>query len=226
MLRRIAIATVAGVLWLGGSGLNTAQALTIQNILDSGGSITVGPFTYTFTANSVTGASQNGPYTAADISVDTAGGGITFTPSPMLDLKTQQGGQSLQLGISYTVTSTVPILSAALAFTPGLVENQGTSEATKTFTGRAETLHVFKTNDNGTISQQLTDSTNFADMPMTLSVNDVGKVSLAVAQGNQRTIQLIDMTNTFTALAPEPSSLALLGTLVPLGLLVCRRKRK
>ena len=62
---------------------------------NTGGSLTQGGFTFTFTKGSVTGARQNGPYTPADINVEPVPGGLRFVPNPMLDLKTTQGGQSL-----------------------------------------------------------------------------------------------------------------------------------
>jgi hypothetical protein len=217
MTRRLGISALCTVLFLGPSGFQVAHAVTIQNILDGGGSTTVGQLQFTFANDSVGGAHQNGPYTAADIIVDAVSGGLKFTPSPMLDLKTQQGNTSLEFTITYTVMSTGGgIERATLSFTPGLVENGGTSEVTKSFMGRAESLHVFRSNNNEVITQDLTQSVSFPDLPTSLMVRDVGRVSLAVAQGNQRTIQLIDLTNTFAV--PEPPTLVLTCSAISLGI--------
>ena len=218
--RRGLLAVLAGFVLTSMSD-SAARGGTIQDILDSGGSTTVGALKFTFTKDSASGTGQNGALTVKDVTVESVAGGLTFAASPFLDLKSQTVA-SLDLTLLFTVTAldSGRISGSTLSFKPGLVETGGMSEVDTTFTDRNETLRVFKSNNNETITQKLTNSVTFDDRPNSLSVKDVAKLSLTVAQGNQRTIQLQDLTNTFTVV-PEPSTwgLAMIAGLVGLGFL-------
>jgi hypothetical protein len=222
IVRQALLAAVA----LGLAGVDVARATTIQTILDNGGSLKVGQLTFMFTNQSVGGSYAQGDYDPSKIEVEQVAGGLKFIPMPMLDLKTDMGGQSLQVTIKFKVTATRGISRVGLTFTPGQIQIGGTAEATKTLSdGADDMLRVFKTNNDERFTQKLTDAVNLANLPTSLMVEDVGRVSLSVNQGNQRTIQLLDLTNTF-AVVPEPSSLVLACAAIPLGLLGHRLDRR
>src|SRR5262245_23793624 len=140
------------VLILGVSGAQATRAGTIQNIIDGGGSITVGFLT--FSNFSVGGNNTMGPmggaYTAADINVTTVdNNGLKFEPVPFMDLKTNTAATQT-LTVSFKVEAKGGIAASGLSFDPGLVELQGTSKVTKSFPDEGLSMEVFQTNTAGT----------------------------------------------------------------------------
>ncbi len=220
MIGRVGIVAVVNGLLLGPIGASAALGGSIQNIIDGGGSTTQGGLTFTFAKmGSVTGTYQNGALDPSKVLVTFVPGGITFATDPFMDLKTQaQASYSVTIDFTVTAAGGGQIGSAGLSFSPGLVETGGRSEVMKTFPDRNEALDVFRANALGTITEKLSDSTTFADLPNNVKVKDIATAALTIAQGNQRTIQLMEFTNTF-AVVPEPSTFisGVMASVVGLG---------
>jgi hypothetical protein len=227
LLRRLWSSALFSVLFLSTCGLQAARAgTTIDDIVkNNGGVITVGQFKFTFNDESVSGDNPNGGmYTNANIEVTEVSGGLQFTPSPMLTIFTKKQGEGRTLTIKYKVMGTGEgITGATLSFTPGQVEIGGTSEVTESILN--ESLHVFRSNDQGVITEEFTQSVSFANNQEDLDITDVARVGLGPEQQNGRMIQLLDLTNTFAPI-PEPSTLILACTAIPLAMGCWWHKRK
>jgi hypothetical protein len=218
----------------GGMAPNECRAadLSIADIVkNDGGKFTTGNLTFTFDANSVSSDTFGDNYTptAANVFVTAVAGGIQFSISPMATLRGKVS-QTDKITINYSVAATNSIFAAGLSFTGFAMGVNASSSATETFPdGHNEMMNVFtravddKPEDNQNQNNQ---SVPFPDMPLTLSVRDVGELSIPNRGGpGESDTQITSITNTF-AVVPEPSSFVLASTAALGGLGVWWRGRK
>jgi hypothetical protein len=227
----IAVLAITAPAWI---GLNECQAdTTIADIVkNDGGKFTVGGLTFTFTDTSVSSDTFGDNYTptASNVLVTAVTGGVEFSLDQMATLRGKVS-QTDKITITYSVAAGKGIGAAGLSFTGFAMGIDASSSVTETFPdGHNESINVFTTavdDDPSHNKGKNNQSASFSDKPMTLSVQDVGQLSIPNRGGpGESDTQLTSMTNTFT-IVPEPSSFVLASTagLVGLGVWWHRRKR-
>jgi hypothetical protein len=224
-----AASLIAGACWV--PGTQSQAGTTIADIVkNDGGKISSGTLMFMFTDNSVSSDKFDNDYTptASNIVVDTVAGGLEFSLNPMATLR-GQASTTDRLTITYTVAEARGIAGAGLRFSGFASGVDAMSSVTETFPdGHNEMLTVFtKAVDdmpNHNMNQN-NQSVPFPDTPMTLSVMDVGQLSIPNRGGpGSSDTSLTSFVNTFQAV-PEPSSFVMLSLAALTGLGVWRRAR-
>jgi hypothetical protein len=211
MNARLARSTVLALAIQAASGLSMCHAdSTIADIVkNDDGKITVGVLTFTFTDSSVTSDQFDGEYTptAANITVTTVTGGLEFSINPMAALRGAVATTD-KITIAYTVSATSGITGAGLSFSGYASGVDASSMTTETFASRDDMLNVYtKAVDDMQANNQKQNNQSVAltDKPTSLSVTDVGQLSIPNRGGGGTSdTQISSITNTFTA--PEPAS--------------------
>lgn len=232
MCTRLVVSAVAAMILVAAPNRCLVRAahagMTVKEIVDGGGELKVGPFTFKFDADSVsTNRKIDDPNKtfADEVIVDIVdSNGLSFSFNPeMRIISNMTAAQFVTFTINYTASSPGGISSAGLSVGNHFAANTANGASSQL----VETLRTMEELKVGTPTPANSkQNVSFGNLPTSLAVENTGTIQVPIRgdQGNADEAQLRDIVNTFNTVA-EPGTLMIFATLAlaaPVGL---RRRR-